>query len=77
MFSDGLVQEPSGAARRFSFSHSPAKDGKMHQRLPNKDLEMTIVSTDRRRSPGMRHILAFVLLGGIFALSMMLVIFAS
>jgi hypothetical protein len=49
----------------------------MHQRLPNKDLEMTIVSTDRRRGPRMRHILAFVLLGGIFALSMMLVIFAS
>jgi|RhiMetdeSRZDD1v2_1073273.scaffolds.fasta_scaffold1118957_1 hypothetical protein len=49
----------------------------MHQRLPNKDLEMTIVSTDRRRGAGMRHILVFALLGVIFAFSMMLVIVAS
>ena len=53
----------------------------MHQRLDNKDLEMTLVRTDRARRDmtgnGPRYILTFGLLGVIFAVSMMLVIFAS
>ena len=53
----------------------------MHQRLHNKDLEMSIVTTNRARQgltrTGLRYILTFGLLGVIFAFSMMLVIFAS
>jgi hypothetical protein len=63
------------------FSHSPAQDGKMHQPLRNKDMEMTIVPTNHARQgltrKGVRHVLTFGLLGVIFAFSMMLVIFAS
>jgi hypothetical protein len=53
----------------------------MHQRLHHKDLEMTIVTTDRARQGvtgnGVRYVLTFGLLGIIFAFSMLLVIFAS
>ncbi len=53
----------------------------MHQPLRNKDIEMTIVTSNRARQgltrKGVRHVLTFGLLGVIFAFSMMLVIFAS
>ena len=53
----------------------------MDRRLHNKDLEMTVVPTDRARQGaignGVRYVLIFGLLGVIFAFSMMLVIFAS
>ena len=53
----------------------------MHQRLQNKDLEMTVVATGRARQGvtgnGVRYVLTLGLLGLIFAFSMMLVIFAS
>jgi uncharacterized membrane protein YdcZ (DUF606 family) len=53
----------------------------MDQRLRNKDIEMTIVTTDRARQgltrKGVRYVLTFGLLGAIFVFSMMLVIFAS
>jgi hypothetical protein len=53
----------------------------MDQRLNNKDMEMTIVTTNRAGQgltrKAMRYILTFGLLGVIFAFSMMLVIFAS
>ena len=53
----------------------------MHQPLHNKDMEMTIVTTNRARQgltrKGVRYVLTFGLLGVIFAFSMMLVIFAS
>ena len=53
----------------------------MHQPLRNKDMEMTIVTTNRARQgltrKGVRYVLTFGLLGIIFAFSMMLVIFAS
>jgi hypothetical protein len=53
----------------------------MHQRLHNKDMEMTVVATGRARQGvignGVRYVLTFGLLGLIFAFSMMLVIFVS
>jgi hypothetical protein len=53
----------------------------MHQRLHNKDLEMTIVTTNHARQgvtrKGVRYVLTFGLLGVIFGFSMMLVIFAG
>ena len=53
----------------------------MHQPLHNKDMEMTIVTTNRARQgltrKGVRYVLTFGLLGVIFGFSMMLVIFAS
>ena len=53
----------------------------MDQRLRNKDIEMTIVTTNRARQgvthKGLRYLLTFGLLGVIFAFSMMLVIFAG
>ena len=53
----------------------------MYQRMRNKDMELTVVSTDQARQGvtgnGVRYVLTFGLLGVIFASSMMLVIFAS
>ena len=53
----------------------------MHQPLRNKDMEMTIVTTNpARQGPtrkGVRYVLTFGLLGLIFAFSMMLVIVGS
>ena len=53
----------------------------MDRPLHNKDVEMTIVTTNRARQgltrKGLRYVLTFGLLGFIFAFSMMLVIYAS
>jgi hypothetical protein len=81
MFSSGFGAGTIWLAKRFAFGIHQHRTEKMYQRMRNKDMDLTVVSTDQARQGvtgnGVRYVLTFGLLGIIFASSMMLVIFAS